>query len=373
MLNAAVKPATVQSRALVRNGILMVVKKHIYIYSPSGAVRDKVAFKRGVKRLETLGYAVEVDEAALSRWQRFAGDDSARLAAIHRAAASGADVALISRGGYGLSRLLPGIDYRALTTAIEKGTQFVGFSDFTALQMALMAKTGAVTWAGPALGEDFGAAAPDDIMEACFDDMVSGQGEGTGWQLRKPRATKDAMNSEASQAINALTKDIFDIKNAVLWGGNLAMLASLVGTPYLPTAAAVKDGVLFVEDTGEPPYRIERMLTQLLHAGLLAQQKAIVFGQFTLSKTTPHDKGFTLATIVQWLQTKVTARVLTGLPFGHVATKVMLPVGQKVALAVEGRDAFVLWGHQHGPAVSTAPSESGEVCHPHHHHHHHEH
>ena len=179
----------------MRNGILMVVKKHIYIYSPSGAVRDKVAFKRGVKRLETLGYAVEVDEAALSRWQRFAGDDSARLAAIHRAAASGADVALISRGGYGLSRLLPGIDYRALTTAIEKGTQFVGFSDFTALQMALMAKTGAVTWAGPALGEDFGSAAPDDIMEACFDDMVSGQGEGTGWQLRKPHATKDAMNS----------------------------------------------------------------------------------------------------------------------------------------------------------------------------------
>ena len=76
--------------------------------------------------------------------QRFAGDDETRLAAIHRAAASGADVALISRGGYGLTRLLPAIRYKAVARAIERGTQFVGLSDFTAFQNALTAKTGAV-------------------------------------------------------------------------------------------------------------------------------------------------------------------------------------------------------------------------------------
>jgi muramoyltetrapeptide carboxypeptidase len=338
------------------------VKKHIYIYSPSGAVRDKAAFKRGVKRLDALGYSVELDEAALARHERFAGDDSTRLAAIARAAASGADVALISRGGYGLSRILPGINYKAVAKAIEKGTQFVGFSDFTAFQLALMATTGAHSWAGPALGEDFGALAPDDIMEACFDDMVSGQGEGTGWQLPKPRVAKTATDSIAAQAVDISTTGTFDVKNAVLWGGNLAMLASLVGTPYLPAPAAVKGGILFLEDIGEPPYRIERMLTQLLHAGVLAQQKAIVLGQFTLSKTTPHDKGFKLASVVQWLQGRVKARVLTGLPFGHVPTKVMLPVGQSVALAVEGRDAFILWGHQHVPAVTAKPADHGDAC-----------
>lgn len=308
------------------------MKKHIYIYSPSSAVRDKAAFKRGVQRLTALGHEVEVDTDALARHQRFAGDDDTRLAAIHRAAASGADVALISRGGYGLSRILPGIPYKAVAKAIAGGTRFVGLSDFTAFQLAVMAKTGAVTWAGPALGEDFGAKAPDDITEACFDDLITGQGEGTGWQLPKPAA-------DAKPAAD------FMVKDAVLWGGNLAMLSSLVGTPYLPT---VKGGILFIEDVAEHPYRVERMLTQLLHAGVLAQQKAIIFGQFTNYSLVPHDKGFKLASVIAWLQSKVKARVLTGLPFGHVPTKVMLPVGLKTTLAVEGRDAFVLWGHLHG-------------------------
>ena len=319
------------------------MKKHIYIYSPASAVRDKAGFKRGVKRLEKLGYDVEIDAAALATRQRFAGDDETRLAAIHRAAASGADVALISRGGYGLTRILADINYKAVAKSIAKGTEFVGFSDFTAVQMALMAKTGAVTWAGPALIDDFGAAAgTDEIMEACFDDLVTGQGEGSGWQLPKP-----AINSTAYQSDDATqyaANSAYSINNAVLWGGNLAMLASLVGTPYLPP---VKNGILFIEDVGEHPYRIERMLAQLLQAGILAQQKAIIFGQFTNYKLVSHDKGFKLASVVQWLQARIKARVLTGLPFGHVATKVLLPVGQHVTLDVEGRNAFLLWGHQH--------------------------
>ena len=106
---------------------------HIYVYSPSGAVRDRAAFRRGVQRLQRMGHQVEVDTAALARLQRFAGDDATRLAAIARAAASGADVALISRGGYGLTRLLPALPYKAIARAVERGTQFVGISDFTAL------------------------------------------------------------------------------------------------------------------------------------------------------------------------------------------------------------------------------------------------
>ncbi|MDO9358950.1 MAG: LD-carboxypeptidase, partial [Polaromonas sp.] len=271
------------------------MKKHIYIYSPSSAVRDKAAFKRGVLRLKALGYEVELDEAALSSHQRFAGDDGTRLAAIHRAAASGADVALISRGGYGLTRILPSINYKAVAKAVHHGTRFVGLSDFTAFQNALLAKTGAVSWAGPALGEDFGTESlPDDIMEACFDDLISGQGEGTGWRL-----PASAIKEGAVHSLPARANGVFSIKHATLWGGNLAVLTSLVGTPYFPE---VKGGVLFLEEVHEHPYRLERMLTTLLHAGVLARQKAIILGQFTNYKLVPHDKGFKLATVVDWLQ-----------------------------------------------------------------------
>lgn len=321
------------------------MKKHIYIYSPSSAVRDKASFKRGVKRLEALGHAVEVDAAALTKYQRFAGDDETRLAAINRVAASGADVALISRGGYGLTRILPAINYKALAKAVDRGTRLVGLSDFTALQMALYAKTGAVTWAGPALGEDFGVAGePDDIMEACFDDLISGQGEGTGWTLPK-RRTSNAINSVAIDIEDTSTTGIFDVKNAVLWGGNLTVLASLAGTPYLP---AIKGGILFIEDVGEHPYRLERLLTQLLLAGVLAQQKAVIFGQFTNYKLVAgYDSGFNLQAVADRLQSQLKGRVLLGLPFGHVATKVLLPIGAKVSLIVEDKEAFLLWGHQH--------------------------
>jgi muramoyltetrapeptide carboxypeptidase len=310
------------------------VKKHIYIFSPSSAVRNKPAFKRGVARLKALGHEVEVDEAALASHMRFAGDDETRLAAIHRAAASGADVALISRGGYGLTRILPGIRYKTVAKAVHNGTRFVGLSDFTAFQNALLAKTGAVTWAGPAVGEDFGTEdEPDDIMAACFDDLVYGQGEGTGWRIGK----------ESGRGAKPLGAS-FAVKDAVLWGGNMAVLASLIGTPYLPD---VKGGVLFLEDVHEHPYRVERLFAQLVHSGIAAKQKAIVLGQFTNYKLVPHDKGFKLATAVAWLRSQVNVPVLTNLPFGHVATKVALPVGAQVTLALDGKDAFIVWGHRH--------------------------
>lgn len=307
---------------------------HIYIYSPSSAVRDKAAFRRGVKRLQQLGHEVEIDEAALSSLMRFAGDDATRIAAIGRAAASGADVALISRGGYGLTRLLPELPYKQLAKAIGKGTQFVGLSDFTALQCALLAKTGAVTWAGPALGEDFGAEEPDDIMEACFDDLLDGHGEGAGWVLpKKDLPCLPTTDREEAPSLH--------LHKAQLWGGNLSVLCSLVGTPWLPD---VKGGVLFLEDVNEHPYRIERQLTQLLHAGILGRQKLIVLGSFNRFKTVPHDRGFKLQTVVDWLRSQSRTPVLTGLPFGHIPTKVLLPVGREVEVMVQGREALMFWG-----------------------------
>jgi len=299
---------------------------HIYIYSPSSAVRDKAAFRRGVKRLRALGHEVEIDSDALSSYQRFAGDDATRIAAVARASASGADLAMISRGGYGLTRILADLPYEALAKAIDSGTQFVGLSDFTALQLALMSKTGAISWQGPCLGEDFGTEdEPDDVMQACLDDLLLAQGEGVGWRVPRGQAAQD-----------------HEIHGAKLWGGNLAVLVSLLGTPYFPK---VRGGVLFLEDVGEHPYRLERMLTQLLHSGVLSKQKALVLGQFTNYKLVPHDKGFKLDTVAQWLRTQISIPVVMGLPLGHVPTKVLLPVGAKVDLVLQGREALMAWGH----------------------------
>jgi len=299
---------------------------HIYIFSPSSAVRDKTAFKRGIKRLQAQGHQVEVDTDALSSHMRFAGNDETRLNAIQRAAGSGADIALISRGGYGLTRLLTQLPYKSIAKAIDKGMQFVGLSDFTAFQLAVYAKTQRITWQGPALGEDFGSEGePDDIMQACFEDLCLEQGEGTGWRFPAADIAKPVK-----------------VNNAVLWGGNLTVLTSLLGTPYFPL---IQGGVLFLEDVGEHPYRVERMLTQLFNAGILQQQKAIVFGQFTSYKLVSHDKGFKLQTVIDRLRAQLKLPVLTGLPFGHVPTKVLLPIGAQVDLATDGRDAFLVWGH----------------------------
>jgi muramoyltetrapeptide carboxypeptidase len=304
------------------------VTQRIYIYSPSSAVRNTAAVRRGIARLKALGHQVELDPDVFATHMRFAGDDGTRLTAIERAAASGADIAIITRGGYGLTRLLPALPYKKIAKAIDRGTKFVGLSDFTAFQNAVLAETGRVSWSGPAVGEDFGVEAePDEIMQACFEDLASGQGEGTGWQLPASERVDKPLQAKG-----------------VLWGGNLAVLSALAGTPWMPQ---VKGGILFLEDVHEHPYRIERMLTQLLYTGVLQKQKAILLGHFTNWVPVPHDKGFKLKTVIDWLRQQVKAPVLTGLPFGHVPTKVCLPVGANVTLAAEGRDAFLLWGHTH--------------------------
>ncbi len=300
---------------------------HLYVISPSSAVHRKPDFTRGIRYLEKLGHQVEVDPSALSKEQRFAGSDEVRLDAIARAAASGADMVLTSRGGYGLSRILPRLPYKAIARSIEKGTHWVGFSDFTAFSLAVMAKTGAPSWAGPAVIEDFGSdSGVDDITQACWEDILFGMSEGSGWRIGK---------SDPSEWL---------LSDAMLWGGNLTLLASLVGTPYLPQ---VERGILFLEDIGEAPYRVERMLTQLLHSGVLAQQKAILLGAFTGQRKLPTDGGHNMQSVVAWLRQHTKAKVLTGLPMGHVRTKVMLPVGMPVSLAVQGREALLMWAHDH--------------------------
>ena len=131
------------------------------VFSPSGVVAQPVALRRAVRRLAALGFEARLDEDALARRQRFAGDDARRLAALHRVADEAPSVALASRGGYGLTRLLDGIDWPRLARSIERGTRWVGYSDFTALHLGLLAHLGAQSWAGPMALDAFGGDSPD--------------------------------------------------------------------------------------------------------------------------------------------------------------------------------------------------------------------
>ncbi len=307
---------------------------HIYVFSPAGAVTDKASFKRGLSRLRKMGHEVEVDPSALSRHERFAGSDEERIAAFARAAASGADGVLISRGGYGITRIVDRLPYAAIQASIHKGTQWMGFSDFTAFQCGLWQSKRSLSWAGVSVVADLGAEVPDEITLACFEDVMNHQGEGTGWRLKRAdHPSPDALPQDSQLA-----------RRATLWGGNLAVLTALMGTPHFPK---VNKGVLFLEDVGEHPYRIERMLSQLLHARVLHAQQLIVLGQFTQYQLHALDRGFNMSKVVAWLRSQTRTPVVCGLPFGHVPTKVCLPFGAKVDVAIQGQEALILWGEMH--------------------------
>src|SRR4051794_37017855 len=119
------------------------------LYTPAGVGPPAPPPRPAVKRLRALGFDAPLDESALLRHQRFGGDDAARLAAIHRVAGVAPSIAMATRGGYGLTRLLDGIDWKLLARSVAKGTRWVGHSDVTALQTGLLAHAGAPSWAGP--------------------------------------------------------------------------------------------------------------------------------------------------------------------------------------------------------------------------------
>lgn len=293
----------------------------IYLISPSGAITNPDALERGRKRLGKLGFQTTLDRSALAVHERFAGTDRQRLAAINRALKQKHSVVMATRGGYGLSRLLPFIDWAAVA---QSGKQFVGLSDFTLFNLALLAKTGAQSFSGPMAVGDFGAKKLDDLTADLFVEALGGQLEVLSFQ---------APDSDRVDA------------RGVLWGGNLAMVAALVGTPYMPD---IEGGILFLEDVAEHPYRVERMLNQLWQAGILGRQKAIVLGHFTDYKLGEVDNGYDMPSVVKWLRTHVKVPVVTGLPYGHVKVKATLPIGKCVGIATEKDTAYlVLDEHEH--------------------------
>ena len=280
----------------------------IGLYAPAGFAQEPVALTRAVARLEALGHRVVVDPTCHGRWQRFAAPDDERLAAVQRMAADPrVELAVTLRGGYGWTRLLPRLDFSMLARA---GKRWLGYSDFTAFQLAALARAGMKTFAGPSATGDFGAQDPSAFtLEHCF----------------------GLLGADSHEVECDLDGPAKFAASGTLWGGNLALVAHLIGTTYFPR---IDGGILFLEDVGEHPYRVERMLYQLHHAGVLARQRAILLGQFTEYELNSNDGGYDFAGVVAQLRGMVDVPVFTGLPFGHVPDKLTLPMGGHCALVV---------------------------------------
>ena len=300
-------------------------KPGIAIVAPSGYAPDPEAVARGIARLTQDGALVHNYTDHAARHHRFGAVDEARLDQLYAAAADpDIDVVMAVRGGYGVTRLLPRLDVERLAAS---GKIFVGYSDITALHMAMYTRCGKAGYHGPFLAGDFGAPEPDAFTLGDFwhclagpEHMLRGQGAG-------------------NPAVDV---------SGLVWGGNLAMTVSLLGTPYFPR---IDGGILLLEDIAEHPYRVERMLLQLHQAGVLARQRALVLGDFSGYRLTDYDNGYDFDAMLAYLRDVLPLPVLTGLEFGHIPRRVTFPFGAEGHLRSEaGGWNLRLSGYQTAPA-----------------------
>ena len=288
----------------------------IGLFAPSGVV-NVPRMQAAIEALTVRGYRVVIAPGTEKQWRYFAGTDDERLASFHAMLADPMiDAMMMVRGGYGLSRLLHRVDWDAVA-ASEK--TFVGFSDFTAFNLAALTQANLITFAGPGAAIDFGGA--EDAPETQADHAFM---EAHCWPALAGEAV---IAGPFADSFTYRPKTI----SGNLWGSNLSLLAHLVGTPYLPE---IDGGILFLEEIGEAPYAVERMLLQLHHAGILQNQKALIMGDFSDCEPETGRFPYSMEHVVETMRELLPIPVLTGLPFGHVAKKLTLPYGAIATLSI---------------------------------------
>jgi muramoyltetrapeptide carboxypeptidase len=293
----------------------------IAIVAPGGNAPDEEALVRAVARLRAQGCLVNNYYEADKKFQRFGGTDAARVAQLNEAAADPEiQIVMALRGSYGISRILPEIDFQRMR---ESGKLFVGYSDFTAFHMGLMAQAGGISFAGPMICDDFTRDEQEAYTLQQFWSCVSGPCHIVDGAAAGNHGTG---NPVAGNPVAG--NPVLELEGKV-WGGNLAMLVHLLGTPYWPE---IEGGILFIEDVNEHPYRVERMLLQLLHAGVFARQQALVLGDFSGYRLGPLENGYDFDAMLAYIRHRLPVPVLTGLPFGHVRRRACLPFGAQARL-----------------------------------------
>ncbi len=290
----------------------------IGLIAPSGCISDVPVLDNGIARLEARGWRVKQGANIRKAWKYFSAPDSERLAELHAMAADpDVDIVMAVRGGYGFSRLLDRIDYAVLASS---GKVFVGFSDFTALNLALLAQADYQSISGPMARVDFGDGEVNAVMEANFWPLLS-----AGTHNTSELACEHPYGAQHIKGI--------------AWGTNLTLIANMAGTPYMPV---FESGILFIEEIGEEPYHIDRCLYQLKQAGVLDRQVAIILGTFNgYDQNNEAARRFTMADVTESLRDLVSCPVLTNYPFGHAAAKICVPVGGSAQLRIS-KDRYLL-------------------------------
>lgn len=271
---------------------------HVRVIAPSSPF-DAEAFTRGIERLRTR-YRVSFDERIFARSGYLAGDDARRLAELRAAISDkGVDAIIAARGGYGATRLLPMLDRDTLRAHPKL---LVGFSDVTALH---------ALWSGAELVSLHGPMAA------------------TLGTLPEPLALRflEALEGRGPNSVVGTSAITAGRASGILRGGNLSVLAALLGTPCFPR---LEGAVLFLEDTGERPYRIDRMLTSLRSAGGLDRVQAIALGAFTKADAGPD--GVTVDDVLRERLGSLGVPVLAGVPSGHIDDNLELPFGTEVTV-----------------------------------------
>ncbi|MBD3165614.1 LD-carboxypeptidase [bacterium] len=281
--------------------------------SPAGPV-DPDDFHTAVQTIEQAGFSIRSMPHVLNRAGFLAGSDEERCFDLHEAFRDpDVDAVLCTRGGYGSMRLLPLLDYDLIASNPKP---MIGFSDITSLQWALQQRIGLISFTGPQLVKGWGEKL-DAFSRDTWLDMLAGR----LWGSEMPLPGKD----------KSLQVERHGYAKGPLAGGNLAVIAAMCGTGNSPQFS---DCILLLEEIDEPPYRIDRTLTQLAHAGAFEGVAGVLLGGF-VQHAQGGRKDWTRLAANRIMELIPGVPVLSGAPYAHVPPFWTLPLGAWMHLDAE--------------------------------------
>ena len=278
----------------------------IALTAPAGAIFNADSIEKATKSFEGQGFRVMHGNTLTQKFGYLAGTDQYRANELTELFENKEVQGIIAmRGGWGCARLLPYMEFNKIK---NNPKIFSGFSDISSLLLAIYSKTGLVTFHGPV-----GNSTLDGFTMENFLRIVK---DGEALQMQQP--TNDQLNViSAGKA------------SGKLFGGNLSVWCSMIGTGYLPD---VSGSILFFEETEEEPYRMDRMLTQLEITGTFSKAKGIIFGKCTKCEAEEPEKSFTLDEVYKQKFKNSSVPVVTGFNFGHTKDKFTFPIGVDATL-----------------------------------------
>lgn len=293
---------------------------------PSG---EKLA--KGIANLTLFGFNIVEGKSLRTKNGYLAGTDAERLADLHWAFRDPKiDAVWCIRGGYGVSRLLPDLDYNLIR---NNPKPLIGYSDITALHIAIHQRTGLVTFHGPVAAADY----PEDTLQYFQSVVMQGQ-------FPIEIAAPDVEIIQESPVYQPFTIAPGQA-SGTLTGGNLSLLSALAGTEFAPK---FKNKIVFMEEVGEQPYRLDRMLTQLLQATDLREAAGIALGVFNDCLPKSDTPSLTLPDSLRDRLGNLGIPVVYGLPFGHITHQATLAYGIKAKLDANARKLTLL---EHGVKI----------------------